>query len=84
MHLCTDCTTFRASHLDVSLSVWAQLALAQQFGSVGGFIGLLCLSVLLDVGPGPHVTAALDVDLQNAVEAIRPPDKDMESKKTSK
>lgn len=57
------------------LGVWAQLVLAQQFASVGSLIRLLVLSVLFDVGPGPHVTAALDVDLQDAVEAIPPPDK---------
>lgn len=62
-------------NLDLSLGVWARLALAQEFGLVSGPVGLLSLSVLFDAGPAPHVMAAPDVDLQDAVEAVPPPER---------
>lgn len=61
------------SHLDLLLPVWAWFILAQQFGLVGVLVSLEVLPVPLDVGPGPHLNATLNVDLHDAVEAVPPP-----------
>lgn len=58
----------------MSLDLQVGLALAQQLGLVGRLVGLQVLSVLSDVGPGPHVAEASDVDLQDAVEGVPPPE----------
>lgn len=68
----------------MSLNVLAWLVLAQQFGLVGALVGFQVLSVLSDAGPGPHVSRASDVDLQDAVEAVPPPGAGTENKHTSK
>lgn len=60
-------------HLNVSLSVLVWFVLTQQLGFVGSPVGLQVFSVLSDVGPGPHVIDASNVDLQDAVEGISPP-----------
>ena len=66
----------------MAFSVQAQLALTQQFGLVGGLVGLQVLPMLSDVAPGPHVAATPDVDLQDTVEAVPPPDRGTENKPT--
>lgn len=66
----------------MSLDVLVRLVLAQQLGLVGGLVGLQVLSVLSDVGPGPHVTDASHLDLHDAVEGVPPPSR--ENKHTPK
>lgn len=64
----------------MAFGVWARLALTQQFGLVGSLVGLQVLPMQSDVGPGPHVAAASDVDLKDTVEAIPPPDRSTQIK----
>lgn len=71
-------------NLDVSLCVLVRLVLAQQLGLVGRLVGLQVLSVLSNVGPGPHAPEASDVDLQDAVDGIPPPGRGAENKHTPK
>lgn len=40
--------------------------------------------MLLDAGPGPHVTAASNVDLHDAVKGVPPPERDRVKKNTYK
>lgn len=61
-------------HLDLLLSVWPWLVLAQQLALVGSLVDLQALPVLLNLGPGPHVAEASDVDLHDAVESVSPPE----------
>lgn len=49
------------------------LLVAGQFGLVGFLVSLQVLPMLSDVGPGPHVADAFDVDLHDAVERVLPP-----------
>lgn len=60
------------SYLNVELILLVRLV-AGQFGLVGLLVCLQILSMLSDVGPGPHATDALDVDLHDAVERVLPP-----------
>lgn len=66
---------FMHTHLDLTLCVWAGPVLIQQSGLVGRLVGLQVLTVLLDDGPGPHLIAAPDVNFQDAVEAVPPPER---------
>lgn len=55
------------------LCVLVHFARADQFGLIGGPVGLQVLSVLSDVGPGPHAADASDVDIHDPVEGVTPP-----------
>ena len=71
------------AHLDKLLVVLAHLGLGQQLGPVRGPVNLQVLPVLSDVGPRPHAAEAPDVDLQDAVGGVPPPDEDGENKVSS-
>lgn len=60
------------SDLNLQLNLLV-LLVAGQFGLVGLLVGLQVLSMLPDVGPGPHAADTLDVDLHDAVERVLPP-----------
>lgn len=62
-------------YLNLLLCLLADFVRADQLGSVHCLVGLQVLSVLSDVGPGPHATDASDVDVHDRVESIMPPSK---------
>lgn len=76
---CLCCQMFKlfkppkSINLNLSLSVQVWLVLAQQFSLVGFLVGLQVLSVMPDVGPGPHATDTSDANLHDAVKGIPPP-----------
>lgn len=60
-------------YLNLLLCVLGHFTLADQLGLVDGPVGLQVLSVLSDVGPGPHAADASDVDGHDTIECIMPP-----------
>lgn len=56
---------------------------ADKLGLVCGPVGLQIVSVLSDVGPGPHATDASDVDIHDSIEGIMPPFKQTETLSTN-
>lgn len=64
---------FLFQYLNLLLCVLVHFARADKFGLVRCPVGFKVLSVLPDVGPGPHETDASDVDVRDSVEGIMPP-----------
>lgn len=60
-------------YLNLLLCVLVHFARADKFGLVCCPVGFKVLSVLSDVGPGPHATDTSDVDIHDTIEGIMPP-----------
>lgn len=60
-------------YLNLLLRVLVHFARADEFGLVRCPVGFKVLSVLPDVGPGPHAADASDVDVRDSAEGIMPP-----------
>lgn len=64
---------FTFQYLNLLLCVLVHFAGADKFGLVCCLVGFKVLSMLSDVGPGPHATDASDVDIHDTIEGIMPP-----------